>query len=296
MAELFRRAYSLVIYRTTIPKAGEDYFVQKAKEPGGQTTNGIEITDLRVVFDIDRDLSKHPNRCDIKIYNLAKDSRTAMETKPLAVELYAGYGNELKLMFTGDVLFAMSKQEGPNWETMLQVGDGLRAFAKSRVNKSYKAGTTHKQVLKDIAKAMGETLPENIGQASDLDAPFASGMVVHGPARLELDRILSKYGYEWSFQNGHLQILKEEDSRNDTQVVSEETGMIGTPEFGDPPKSGKPPRLRIKSLLFPNLTPGGKVLVRSRTLNKLCKVVKVKHNGDSEGQDWVTEIEVTPTK
>ncbi|MGN6103663.1 MAG: hypothetical protein ACTHU0_01035, partial [Kofleriaceae bacterium] len=245
------RNVRLVIYRTSTPAAGADFFVQRMGGPDGESVNGIEITELRVRFTIDRDLSKHPSRCEIEVFNLAPSTRAAVETKPLGLELSAGHNGVNRLLFVGDVLFALSEQKGPNWITKIQVGDASRAYARARVSRSYRGGTSIKTALRDLAKTMGARLPRNIEQSQELEQQCASGFVLSGPTRDAMTEMLGPRGYGWSFQNGQLQILRDEDSRNDIWPLSEDAGMILTPEAGHPPRSGKPPPVSVKSLLYP---------------------------------------------
>jgi hypothetical protein len=289
----FRRQARLLVFRTTTPAAGADFFVQRAGGPEGET-NGIEITDLKFTWSVSRDLSKHPNQCDIQIINLAPSTRAAMKTKPLTVDLYAGYDGVTRLIFSGDVIDAYSKQEGPDRVTVLQVGDGSRAYARSRVNRSYKRGTSVKTLIKDAARSMGQALPKNVDLNPELNAQIESGVSLSGATRDELTRLLSPYGYDWSFQNGRIQMLRDEDNRKDTFVIDESCGMLDSPKFGHPPKNGKSPNMEIRTLLYPELVPGGRAEVRSEETNGLYKIVKVKHSGDTFGDEWFTDVELQP--
>lgn len=290
----FKRSSKLTMYRTSTPAAGEDFFVQKLGGPDGLTTNGVEIEKLRVKFNINRDLSKHPNRCDIEITNLAPLSRAAMETKPLFVEFAAGHADFNKLLITGDVLYAMSEQKGPNWLTTLQVGDNARAFAGARLTKTYKRGTPLKTIVRDVVRRLGQDLPANLAASTELDVQIATSQVLDGDAHVELTRLLAPYGYDWSFQNGRLQVLKFAESRNDVLPVSEQTGMIGTPEFGQATKTGKPPTMTVLHLLYPEVLPGGLIELTSSARSGLFKVVSVRHSGDTHGDEWFTEMEIKP--
>lgn len=289
----FRRSSKLTVFRTTTPAAGDDYFVQKLGGPDG-LTNGVEIERLRVKFRVERDSGKHPNHCDVEITNLSPRGRAAMETKPLAVEFAAGYAGLNKLLFAGDVLYAWSERKGPHWSTTLQVGDGARAFARARISKTYPAGTTVKAILRDVARRLGQDLPANVEASTDLDAPISTRQVAQGAAHAELTRLLAPYGYEWSFQNGRLQALRPAESRNDVWPVGEHTGMIDSPEFGQASRAGKPPTMTIQHLLYPEITPGGLIELKSDVRSGLFKVVKVEHSGDTEGDDWFTTMEVKP--
>ncbi len=289
----FRRQGRLVVFRSSTPTVGADFFVQRLAGPGGET-NGIEITGLKFTFAIERDLSKHPNRCDINIVNLAPKTRAAMETDPLTVDLSAGHDGVNRFLFVGDVLHAYSKQSGADVVTTLQVGDAARAYRGSRVNRSYKRGTTVKTILRDAAKSMGQVLPSNIEASAELDAQVASGTSLTGATRDEITRILSPYGYTWSTQSGRIQILRDSDSRNDVFIIDEASGMLDSPDYKKPPKSGKAPNMNLRMLLYPELVPGGKVDVQSLAIRGLFKIVKVKHSGDTEGDEWFTDLELKP--
>lgn len=82
------------VYRLIIGKKGD--------------AKGIEITDLRIEFDIEKSAKKNPNKSSIKIYNLAKATRTELEKPGTRCVLYAGYKDQdgPLLIFQGDVTFA----------------------------------------------------------------------------------------------------------------------------------------------------------------------------------------------
>lgn len=253
---------------------------------------------MRVQFRVHRSLTKHPNTCDITITNLAATSRVDLETKPLLVVLNAGYDNNLKLLYTGDLRFGMTKQEGASWETLLQLGDGDCMHRWSRVNKSYKDGTSVRTVLRDAARSMGLVLPKNLDSDKSLDRSFPTGTTSHGPTRDELTRLLSPFGYHWSIQNGVLHVLRDDEPGSSTPfAIDEAHGMIGTPEFGSPPRSGKPPHMTIKNLLYPELTPGSLVYLTSKVKTGMFRLELVKHTGDTHGSgdtSWTTTVEIKP--
>jgi hypothetical protein len=286
----FKRTMRLSVYRMNTPDDDTSFVV--SKETAG--SNGMVITDLRMEFDIERDLSKNPNQCSVKITNLNQASRAAVEKKPLHVVVEAGYDGSVRLLYEGDMIFGMSTLEHPNWTTLIQLGDGARASASARISKSYSEGTTIRTALKDVCKSLGQGLPKNLESDKRLDAQFESGEAMFGASKNELTRLLTPYGYSWSFQNNKLQILRDAEVNTDFYEISESTGMIGSPDFGTPPKSGKPPHITIRSLLYPELRPGCRALVKSRSLNGMFKIVKVSHKGDTHGTEWETTVEVKP--
>jgi hypothetical protein len=105
--------------------------------------------------------------------------------------------------------------------------------------------------------------------------------------------LLAPYGFGWSTQNGILQVIREDQFRdNEVLVVDEEnTGLIGTPRYSVPKKEGKPAKLEFKNLLWASLQPGAKVDMRTRAARGLHKVASVKHTLDSESDEWTTSVE-----
>ena len=284
----FKRNIRVTCWRETIPKDATKFQVSRYPD-------SIEITDLRVQFTVKKDHSKHPNSCDITITNLAERTRANLETKPLLVQLEAGYDDVYRFMYSGDLRFGMTKLDGPNWETLLQLGDGDNHYRWSRMNKSYGSGSSVRQILTDAAGSMGMELPANIKNDPALDAKFNYGRVASGPVRDKLTQLLYPYGYTWSIQNGKLRILREDQVHTGTPYpIDEEHGMIGTPEFGSPPKSGKPPHMTVKMLLYPDINPGDSVEVTSKVKSGLFKVETVTHTGDTHGEAWNTELEIKP--
>ncbi len=293
---LFDKIWKVTAWRETVPPSAKQ-FSTKQLRPGEQ----LEITDVRVKFKVERSFTKHPNACDIEIFNLEREESRDLETLPLKVQLEAGYDGNSRLMYIGDLRFGMTKQDGgQNNVTLLQLGDGDRSLARTRVSRSYAPGTTYRTILADVARAMGMQLPENLATDPALDRQFVSGSVAHGPARDMLSNLLAPFGYHWSVQNGALRALQDHEVVNGglTAIpVDREHGMLGSPQFGTPPKSGKPPHMTVDMLLYPELLPGDLVQLTSLTKNGLFRIDRVTHTGDSHAEgtgSWTTTIEIKP--
>lgn len=254
--------------------------------------NQIEIVGLRVAFNLEKGINSEPNTGEIIVTNLSSDTRAELQRKPLAVRLEVGYDGELERLFVGDARYVSSQRDGADWVTKIQLGDGERTYQFSRVNRSFKRGVSVGAAVREVAGAMGLPLNSNANLADLDNKEFVSGLTLSGPGRRELNRLLAPYGKEWSIQDGRLQVLSEAEARFDQAVlVSQDTGMIGSPTFGTPEKAKKNPILNVKMLLYPGLTPGGKLQVVSNNINGLFRVEKVKHTGDTRGEDWFSEIE-----
>jgi hypothetical protein len=262
-----------------------------------QAPNAVMVRNLRVVFNVEKNLGEDPNTCEVKVYNLAERTRGEVQVKPIHVRVDAGYDGQTERLFTGDVRHAFSRRLPTDWETVIQVADGDRAHRFARVNRSFKSGVSAKQAIAECAKAMGLKLPKTADDARGLVTAFTSGLTLQGPASAELTRLLTPHGFTHSIQDGRLQILQDgQATEAEAVVISQDTGMIGSPEFGTPEKSGEKPTLSVKSLLKPAVSAGGLVKVESLSINGVFKVIKVVHSGDTHGSDWFTTIEAKEIK
>lgn len=286
---LFKRGCRLTAYRSVTPG-----FVGAHPQYFEQQPNAIVIEDLRMRVTVEKHVDSEPNTATVSVTNCAPTTRSDLQYKPLIVRIDAGYDGELRHLFTGDLRWGRSQLEDTEWDTKLQLADGDRAYKHARVSRSYKPGTQVVTALREAAAAMGLVLDSRVLASADLQAQFASGRTLQGPARDELTRLLAPYGYHWSIQNGRMQVLKDDQVRQDEAIlVAEETGLVGTPEFATPTKSGKAPTLTLKMLLYPELTPGGMIQVRSKSVDGIFRVERVTHTIDTHGDEFESEIEAT---
>ena len=291
-ALLFKRGVRLTVYQ---PKSSTAGFIGQNPQFFTPQPNGIVIQNLRVQFKIEKSLEKTPNTCEITITNCSAQTRTFLNTKPLTVQLDAGYGDELRYVIAGDVRHAYSKKDGGDWETVLQIAEGDRAYRYARVSRSYTKGTNVITAVREAAASMGLQLTPDVLASQDLQAQFATGRTLQGATRDELTRLLAPYGYHWSIQGGQLQVLKDQNAAPGTAFsISQSTGLLDSPEYSTPEKPGKTPALKTKTLLYPELIAGATISVDSLAVSGLFRIAKLTHTGDTHGDDWCTECESTP--
>lgn len=259
----------------------------------GTQPNATVITQMRVAFKIEKSLGREPNLCEVTVSNLSEATRSLVEKRPLVVRLDAGYQNNLARFFTGDMLYSSSVTKAATWETKIQVGDGQRAYDSARVNRSFPAGTPAIVVLQSICQQLGQPVPTSAQQLLS-GAQYQNSVTLQGPAQRELTRVLAAFGLEWSFQDEKLQVLLPLGVKAGQAIlISQDTGMIGSPEFGAPPKDGKPPTLHVKTMLEPRIGAGSQVVVRSLGINGAFRVNRCIHEGDTHAEPWYTTLECT---
>jgi len=267
-AELFNRVYDL-----TVAPAG-----------GGE---GIKIVaPLRITFKVEKTSSSEPNKATIQIYNLNQWSRQRIEEKNQALVLTAGYTEVSARTFVGVVKRVEHKPVPPNVVTELECADGGIDLETAEFRRSYKAGTSRLQVIKDIINAMPNT-DTGVLTAAGISGSIPGKLALSGGCRHVLNRLAASWDYEWSVQDGSIQILDDTGTSNPqalADVISPETGLIGSPTKTDR-------GVKFKSLLRPLVHPGSLVKVDSSFVSGYYKVESLSLDGDSHGNSWYTEAE-----
>lgn len=260
--------------------------------------DGVRIEKLRMSFKVTKTLTKDPNKALIKIFNLASATRSAMKKKGAAVVLSAGYESNAAVIFSGDSRLTDHVKEGTDWVTTIECGDGERAYQFQRVSESFKPGTPIADVIRHCAKSLGinvGNLEEELARGDFRGGltQFAHGYAVHGKASAELDKLMRTAGLSWSVQNGALQVLRGGAPATGSAILlTPETGLVGSPDFGTWDKKKNAAPIRVKSLLQPTIRCGGRVEIRASNIKGQFRVDKISHEGDTRGGNWYTDAEV----
>jgi hypothetical protein len=268
-------------------------------EFGPREGSGLLVDNLRISFAVEKSLEKFPNNSTIKIYNLSASSRAFIENEKSVVVLKAGYGTAKKGIFTGDIAMVSHRQEGPDIVTNVEAGDGLSSFINSRIDISMAPGSTVRNVIDVLKNAFGVVSGEI--QGLNQDREYLNGHTMSGPVRDELDNLAETDGLEWSIQDNKLQMLPRNSGASlPAFLLNASTGLIGTPYktkiVNDSilsKKDGKEKEngLHCVSLLNGEITPGRLLRIETKLLTGTFKVVRVRHFGDFEGNEWFSEVE-----
>jgi hypothetical protein len=249
---------------------------------------------LRVVFKVEASLDTSANTAEITVYNLAESTRAKVSEEGIETSLEVGYTGQSAVIFRGKLEAGTSVLDGVDWVTSFQSTDGGQQLRKNRINISFKninVAEALTQVANTLGVGLGNVLEKaNAGNIRGALNQFANGVVLSGPSKKELDRLAKTLGYNWSIQNGQLQLLGPRDAiePGDAIVVSADTGMIGSPE------AGEKGIVEVRSLLIPKLTPGRVVSLSSRQISGFYRVEKATFVGDTRGRDWYADLELKP--
>ncbi len=252
---------------------------------GPKGGEGSKYTQLRTVFDIDKNSTGSSNKAKIEIYNLQAYSRQQFQ-KGYIIQLDAGYYGMTETLYLGDITRSESKRHGAEIVTSFECGDAERQLVYAHFDKSYPAGTKFVQVIQDAANTLnlnGVSTGTVIGIQNQI---FGNGFSFSGTVKSLLNKLLPKQGLEWSIQNGYLQIIPVTAHNGDTAIlISNETGLVGVPSQGVG-------FVQFQCLLNPKILPGCPVAVKSETVNGVFKVRRAHIIGDSHSSNkWTIDCE-----
>lgn len=264
----------------------------------GQT--GRLISNLRIVFKVEKSLEKNPNSSSITVYNLSEETRRIIEQEGAVAQLKAGYGTaEVPVIFQGDLARVTTKKQGPDLITDLEAQDGGEAYQTAEVDLSFAKGVESGQILTSVLDSMGLSKGSVVDFKTSLK--YLSGFMFSGGAKDALDVVLAKQNLTWSIQDNQLQILPRGKSTTEEVVIlNPKTGLIGSPFttkvlnsdlLKKKDKKEAENGIQFTSLLNPLLKPGRVVSLEAKLVQGLYRVEKVTHNGDTHGTNFFTECE-----
>lgn len=282
MSELFARAYRLIVGTTEI-----------------DALQGVGSTSLRIAFSVSRDDKRTPNNVEVKCWNLSPGNRKALETaQNVPVSLEAGYVGDVGQLFLGDLRSARTEHAPPDKITCVSGGDGEATIRSARINRTFKAGTPVKEVLKALAQQL------NIG-AGNLgtigDVAYADGsttikraLTCAGLIYDELEDHCRSCGLRWSVQDSALQLRRGDEPIGETQgpLLRADSGLIGTPTVETDRKKGT--LVSGVALLRPDLIPGVSFRVESLSFEGNLVCTATVHTGDTHLQEWYVNFTGRP--
>lgn len=280
--------------------------IVKAEISAGSKT--IDVSALRVVFDIKKDISNFSNLGLIEIYNLSETSRNAISKEFQRFKLSCGYGDEsnLKTLFDGEIRNVFHRRVDVDIVTELYCADGDSYARQSITSRSTGSDKTLGQLIRELALDLKDSEGNRIyvGEVNvDLDFVKIKGITFCETTAGTLNSLAASYNFNWFIENRKFYAISEKRilEKAKTSIISPQYGMVSAPvltEVG----------VDVKTLLNPDISPGRKIKIQSagtriqlgtlyfdnvsRTLGEgEYKVLRVTHTGDTRGNDWYSDIE-----
>ena len=258
--------------------------------------NGVltTITGLRIEFLCKKNRSSTANEMTVKVYNPNRDTINQSLSSGANFRLYAGYGEDLKLISQCQITNAYPTKQGVDNILTIESLDGIEDIKRTKVSLSFQRGATVKQVLNALVTYL--QIPLKVAPDVDLSKQFNNGYSYAGGVAGALDEVTSRAFAKWTIQDGTLLVLGQLGTTNTTAVyLTPETGLIGIPtpvedtvnslEVGEIRRGYK-----FTSLLQGDILPSDKISIKSKYVNSEYIVESVEHKGDTHAKDWVSEV------
>lgn len=287
----------------------------------------LDLSRLRITFEVKRTQSQTPNLAQIKVYNLSEDTANLIVGEGSRIILQAGYQDNFGVVFDGQCIqIKKGREDGTETYVEINASDGDHAYNYSFVNTTLIAGSTQKDHVATVQKAMG------VG-STQLDTtakPLPRGKVMFGEAKRIMRKSAHANNQDWSIQDGQLQIINSTSTlKQQAVVLNSKSGLVGGAEQST---NG----IKARALLNPMIKIGGLIQLdeqdvafakihsehkqeehkkkkkstktsKKHAANKPAsiahdgkyKVIEVSYIGDTYGNDWYSDavcIELSAVK
>lgn len=281
----------------------------------GSGPNGLDLSDLRVRFQVLAGDYQSPNNAAIRVYNLKDETAQQVQDEFSSVILKAGYEEgAFGIIFAGDIKqFKRGRESATDTYLDILAADGDSEYNFGTINQSFPAGSTSADHLRAAAAAMG--LDITIPDLTGTNPRFARGRVGFGMGR-DLMRVASRsLGSSWSIQGGKIQVIEDSGYLPGEAVeINQLNGMIGIPEQTDE-------GVKVRTLLNPKLRVGTLVKLNTADITRLIqqnpalspmpfnqrvgiqfasklaegsdglyRLYVVDHQGDIRGNEWYSDL------
>lgn len=268
---------------------------------------GIDLSDLHIRFVVKNATAQSLKQATITIYNLSANTANQIQNEFTRIELSAGYGDEVALIFKGEIAIVRNGRLNAA-DTFVEIiaQDGDAAYNYSVSNRALAKGWTPDQMygalLQDLS-GFGITA----GYKPDFTGESASrGMACYGMTRDYLRNLAEQQGCEWGIEDGKLNFIPITGfAPGEAFVLNAASGLIGTP-------TQTTGGIEITSLLNARIKAGGQVHIDNASLTTQTvrqqiagetpqlvagtdkdgayKALLVAHVGDTRGPEWYTKM------
>ena len=256
---------------------------------GGLSINHGEGDQLKVGFDVSKDLASEANDATIEVWNLSEGHRNSVGREFEDVRLEAGYlGSSTGIIFVGQIRDVEHARDKADIITRITCGDGDKGLRNATSSKSFPAGTPIKDILEQIQKDLEKQgvsrgqwrFPDGF-EDKKLKRPFA----MCGSCQREMNMFGRSFGFYWSIQNGATELVSADGAFEQTVFLSSDTGLVNTPTITD---NG----VKFEALLNPEIRPNRRVQIQSQVLRMnsaegTYRVSQVNYRGDNRAGEFV---------
>jgi hypothetical protein len=265
----------------------------------------IEILGCKIKFEINKSALAKENTAKIEVYNLSPQTRKAITDEDSLIRVFAGYSayKGLVEIGQGDISKVRHNRDKTEVVTEIFLSEGLSNFKSNPVSIGY---------AYDTKASLSQILDKLLAQSKlkfrmiDVDESKVADMGYSDIGSIDqvLDNLSVQFNFNWSVQNGVV-IIKGNKivKRTEVLLLSPESGLILHPEavkeVSKKLEKSEITKLakrvsQVQSLLQPSLQIHDLIKIKSAEVNGLYAIQKIKHIGDTHGNDWYSTLDVVP--
>lgn len=258
---------------------------------GGNESSALRIvadgseSRLRVAFNANKTITGEPNKTDLMIWNLSRETRAALKANSTKARIAAGYSSDpssAAIVCNGGLLAVTHERQGPDIVSKLLILDGYGGIVRGAYSRSFSGGTPVDAVVRDLAA----TLPGVSVGKIDVDGALPpKGLALAGASAQQLNKLADQHGFSWSVQDGVFQALSDKrDSGRAFGFDSTRNLISATPLFNGPLQVRV--GVAVVAKFDARMRPGDRMVVKSTvnpSVNGDTKATSVNLSFDSHG-------------
>lgn len=275
---------------------GRGYRLSLYNEEG----EGLVVEHLRLRFQLTKTLLGYPTRGTIEIYNLSEENIQRITRRLTSMRLEVGYAGALASIFGARIMNFYKRRIGTDSVFVLILSGHAVQWQGSVFSKTYEAGITPSNILRDVVGSFDAVITGNILEGEDWQGKLSS--VTHAGGSVEIMNKLAKdYNFDWFIEENQINIVARGRVLQDRPVfvITPATGLIGSPtltELGADFRVFLNPEIRLgrevqMTTQFVELGQEGLEFRKVRnTADGLYKTMDIRYLGDTHGNEWYCDL------
>ena len=167
----------------------------------------------------------------LEIMNISPDMLAVFNKPECVVLISCGYGGKVDLIYTGGVDSVIPRQSGQDIIYRVKLKEVGTAANNTKVSLSYPESTTVTNVIKDLIKKFPSATEGSVNTSALDDVLVTGGVCVQGVFVSSFDRMMARFGLDYSFENGKISVRPNQLIQGDVDynLIAPNTYVI-TPE------------------------------------------------------------------
>ncbi|WP_297965653.1 hypothetical protein [uncultured Anaerovibrio sp.] len=261
MGILYGRKWLIQIYK---PAYKENENGEKERDTENDTA--IDVSDLRCIFNVKKDVNSFITIGTLVIYNLTAETEKGIIEEGFQISIFAGYEQgQYGEIFTGDIVQVIrNREDGINYKLEILAAHAIKEFSWNFIRSSVAANSTARQRAEEACKQADTPIEVDEISENIPDQPLPRGKIFFGKPFKYLRDIAIHNNAFFELNSGEkvsMHGLNDEIPENMCIEVAPESGLVGTPKYTD---NG----IIIKTLLDPRIKPWTLVKINNEIIQR----------------------------